>query len=217
MVPAFSQLNRPEKQEEFDTLFSRAVRLNLLWIFPAVAVLFTIAKPFFTLWAGPEFGEKSTGPFYILLLGLIASIPAYVPFAAIAAKGRTDASAKLYWIELVLYAAALLVLIRYFGIAGAALSWSFRMLFDAAGLFTISRRIGVKGKLFDNVIFGSVALLTLLPIVLVRFLFDAPFILLLCVTAICLLIYGVIVWRSFIQREEQEWLIRTLATYIRRS
>src|SRR5690348_15913957 len=55
LVPAFSQLTAPEKRDEFNALFSRGLRLNLIVLLPGIMFLFVIARPFFTIWAGPEF------------------------------------------------------------------------------------------------------------------------------------------------------------------
>src|SRR3982750_4859265 len=69
LIPAFSQLLRPDKLAQLNNLFSRAFRINILLMLPVLALLFVIARPFFTLWAGPDFGRESTVPFYILLVG----------------------------------------------------------------------------------------------------------------------------------------------------
>jgi O-antigen/teichoic acid export membrane protein len=69
-------------------------------------VMFVVAKPFFTIWAGEEFGANSTLPFYVLLIGLFFNLQATVPYISIMAVGRTDVFARLYWIELLVYAAA---------------------------------------------------------------------------------------------------------------
>ncbi len=96
LVPAFSQLLAPERRSQFDSLFSRGIRINLIWLLPAMMFLFVIARPFFTFWAGEEFGRESTLPFYILLSGLFFNIIVFIPHSSITALGRTDIFAKLY-------------------------------------------------------------------------------------------------------------------------
>jgi O-antigen/teichoic acid export membrane protein len=79
LVPAFSQLLSPEKKEQFNTLFVRGIKLSIIGLLPTLMILFVVAKPFFTIWAGPDFGRESTLPFYILLCGLLFNIVAFLP------------------------------------------------------------------------------------------------------------------------------------------
>ncbi|HUR99720.1 MAG TPA: oligosaccharide flippase family protein, partial [Pyrinomonadaceae bacterium] len=218
MVPAFSQLSSPEKKGEFDALFARAVRLNLIWVFPMVAFLFVIGRPFFTLWAGPEFGEESTLPFYILLVGLIFIIPSFVPYASIMAMGRTDKSAKLYWIELLVYVAALIVLINYFGIAGAALAWTLRALIETTGLFFISRRLN-KVTLATNQK-TSMLLLSLVVLtvpVLLSLVYQLGLVVSVSLTLICIALYATIVWYKFMQTAERDWIAGRIVGFLGKS
>src|SRR5690606_8142085 len=90
LLPAFSRLITNERKQHLDRLFTRAVRVNFIWLIPSLVFLALVAKPFFTFWAGDEFGRQSVGPFHILLLGLVINIPAYVPHTLIMASGRTD-------------------------------------------------------------------------------------------------------------------------------
>src|SRR5262249_34924118 len=70
LVPAFSQLLTPERRQQLLSLYSRAVRISIFGLLPVLAVLCVIARPFFTVWGGEDFGRESTWPFYVLLIGL---------------------------------------------------------------------------------------------------------------------------------------------------
>src|SRR5580765_5021242 len=141
LIPAFSQIATPEKSREFDDLFSRSMRLTLIWALPTVMVLFVIAKPFFSLWAGEEYGRESTIPLYFLLIGFIFGLLAFVPVASITAFGRQDIFVKLYWIELPIYLVIAVILVNALGIVGAALAWSIRVMIDSIILRHMSARI----------------------------------------------------------------------------
>lgn len=207
LIPAFSQLLSPEKKGEFDALFSRSIRLSIIWLLPTLMVLFVIAKPFFTIWAGPEFGAESTVPFYILLLGLVFNISAYVPYTAIAATGRTDIFAKLSWIELAFYVVAAVVLIKYFGIIGAAAAWSFRVTIDAFVLIWFSKKFsGVTFRFFDHAGVLALAILLLLPPIILDAFYDISFPLLIGVAFICIITYSIVIWKSFIDPNERAWI-----------
>jgi O-antigen/teichoic acid export membrane protein len=206
LYPAFSQLMAPEKRAEFDALFARGIRLNITCLLPTLVVMFVIAEPFFTLWAGEEFGRESTLPFYVLLAGLFFNILAFIPHASITATGRTDLFARLYWIELLIYAGLAWVLIGYFGIIGAAAAWSIRVFLDAFVVIHLSKKIAhTKFGMFRQ--FGAlcVAIASLAPPVLLVLLLGSKPAYLLSLTFVSVLIYGVIAWKKLFLDDEKAW------------
>lgn len=207
LVPAFSQLLAPEKKTEFDALFSRGMRLNLIWLLPAIMFLFVIAKPFFTLWAGEEFGRESPLPFYILLVGLFFNILAYIPHSTITARGRTDIFAKLYWVELAFYAVSVVVLITYFGIAGAAAAWSLRVVIDAFIIIWFSKRIaGVPFKFFSQAGILALGLCLLAPPVLFAAFYDNFSRWLIMIVPFSMALYILLMWKTFVGAGERSWI-----------
>jgi O-antigen/teichoic acid export membrane protein len=207
LIPAFSQMLTSDTRKDFDILFSRFVRVNLAWIFPAVMMLFVVARPFFTIWAGPEFGAESSLPFYILLLGLIFNMPAYVPYTAIAATGRTDLLAKLYWVELAVYAFAAYVLISYLGIIGAAAAWSLRVIIDAFAMVWLSKRFaGISFSFVRHLGSLAVGIALLLPPIMFSALYDnySPFLIGLVPLSVGL--YSIVIWKSFLEADERTWI-----------
>lgn len=208
LVPAFSQLQAPEKKAELDALFSRSIRLNIIWLLPALMVMFVIAKPFFTLWAGEEFGQESTLPFYILLAGLFFNILAYIPHAAITASGRTDVFARLYWVELALYAVLAWALISYFGIIGAAMAWTIRVFLDCFVIITLSNRItNTKYHVYAHlgVLLAACGVLCV-PITLSA-LFPQLLVLNLSLAVVVSAAYGLLIWTRYIEASERSWIL----------
>ena len=207
LVPAFSQLLVPGKRSEFDALFARSIRLTLIWLLPAVMLLFVIAKPFFTIWAGEDFGVNSTLPFYVLLVGLLFNLQATVPYTAIAAVGRTDVFARLYWVELLLYAVGAYVLISNFGIVGAAIAWTLRVLFDAFLMIRLSKKYaGVDFRHLDNVKKIFLAAIALLPAGFAAAL-NSYSLWLIALVPMGLAAYSAVVWRMGVDADEKRWLI----------
>ena len=208
LVPAFSQLLAPEKKAEFNALFARGMRLNIIWLLPAIMVLFVIAKPFFTLWAGEDFGRESPLPFYILLFGLFFNVLAYFPHSTITAKGRTDFFAKLYWIELAIYVVAVPVLINAFGIAGAAAAWSVRVILDALIIIWFSKRIaGTTFGLFSHFRNLLLSVAVLLPAALFAAFYDNFSLWLFVIVPACLALYSIVIWKRFVEADERTWLL----------
>jgi O-antigen/teichoic acid export membrane protein len=206
LLPAFSQLLTPDKRTEFNELFSRMLRLNIIWLLPAVMFMIVIAKPFFTVWAGEDFGRESILPFYILLFGLFFNVSAYVPYTSLTASGRTDITAKLYWVELIPFILTVIVLTYFFGIIGAAVAWSLRVIIDAICLNYLAYRVlGVSFNFLTHLNHLLLALAVLSPPVFIIIFLgnDSPWLL---ITPLILAAYSFFAWQKIVSREERLWL-----------
>jgi len=207
LVPAFSQLLTPEKKIEFETLFARSIRLNLIWILPAIMVMFIVAKPFFTIWAGAEFGVESSPPFYILLCGLFFNILAYIPHSTITASGKTSVLAKLYWIELVLYFLVAVWLVNSYQITGAAAAWSARVIIDAIAVIWLAKKItGASFKFYNHFISLGLGVILLLPPMIFAATFNNFSLWLLPLALLSILMYALVIWKTFVDADERRWI-----------
>jgi O-antigen/teichoic acid export membrane protein len=159
LIPAFSLLQQEESRDQLQGLYTRGIRLTLIWLIPCLVLLAISAKPFFRLWAGEDFGRESVPIFYVMLVGISFNILAFLPYAAIMASGRTDVYAKLYFAELVPYVFLLVALTYSYGAIGAAIAWCIRIIADALLLFFLSKRVAHLS--FGNVNLRSFALAAL--------------------------------------------------------
>lgn len=211
LLPAFSQLQSDEKRGQLNALYSRGIRISLIISVPALVFLSLLAKPFFTRWAGPEFGEQSTLPLYILAGSLAFNIIAYLPLAAILATGRTDVLAKLYWAELIPYVLLVWFLASRYGAVGAALAWSIRTFVDAFIQFWFARKLaGVRFSSRNLSWFAAAVIIMLAPFA--ADLFFGGLTLAVAVGAIvCLAIYALVIWKTMLEKEEVAWLVRRLS------
>jgi O-antigen/teichoic acid export membrane protein len=208
LVPAFSQLLSPEKREQFTMLFVRGMKLSIVGLLPTLMVLFVAAKPFFTIWAGPDYGRESPLPFYILLGGLLFNIVAYVPYGCLVAAGKTDQIGKLHWAEVFPYAAIAVVLITYLGIAGAALAWSIRVLADAFIIVSMALKVVGPGVPIRRIILTAAAGVAVLsPPILIALLYDNYSPILLAAVPACLAAYTLIIWKYMVRPDERRWMM----------
>jgi O-antigen/teichoic acid export membrane protein len=174
--------------------------------------LFVVARPFFTIWAGEDFGRESTLPFYVLLLGLFFTLVAYIPYSTLMAAGRTDIFAKLYWIELIPYVLAVALLTNSFGAVGAAAAWSLRAIMDAVLIVWLAKRsVGLSLNIFKGkgLIFLFL-LATLTPPLFVLGLLGNYSIWLTVLLPLCFTIYLLVIWKNFLESEEKIWLSNTI-------
>lgn len=140
LLPAFAQLFELRSTDALNSLWNRAIRINLLLLPMLLVVLYFISPYFFEVWAGHEFRVNSSRPFHFLLIGLAFHLLTYLPYTALLAKGLTHVLAKLYLIELPFYCIAAFFLIRRFGAIGAAIAWSVRIITDNLLLFFLVSR-----------------------------------------------------------------------------
>ena len=213
LIPAFSQLQGEGNREALSNLYSRGIRMNLIWVVPVIVFLALIAKPFFTLWGGEDFGRESPMPFYIILGGLAFNVLAYFPWAAIMASGRSDIMAKLYWFELLPYILLVAWLATRFGASGAAAAWSLRVIADAVLLFMLAKKIGGVSYTQRNFWpFVFAFLIMLLPFAVFLY-FHGLNPTVIVVTLIALALYVLTVWKWVLENEEISWFKSKLNAY----
>lgn len=206
LLPAFAQLSHPEKQPELEALVERGMRMIMVLAIPGIVLLCVVARPFFTLWAGEGFGRESTVPFYILAVGLFFSLIAYIPHSTIVAHGRTDIFARLYWAELFSYAIVASVSIYAFGILGAAMAWTLRVIADSVIVMILAKRItNTSFGLAPNVRVLGWSLIIMLPLVFLA-LYDNFSFLLLVLAPLTGFAYAIFVWFGVIDETEKTWM-----------
>ncbi len=104
--------------------------------------VFFLAEPLLRLWLGSPYGEQSAGVLKILVIGFIFNSVAQIPFSRIQAHGQSRLTALIHLAELVPYLIILALLVKQWGIYGAAVTWTLRVLVDYLALEYFSRRIG---------------------------------------------------------------------------
>jgi O-antigen/teichoic acid export membrane protein len=208
LLPAFSRLYAAREPGSLKHLYTRALRGNLLWIGPAALLLCAGAKPFFTLWAGPEYGVESTLPFYILIVGLMFNVMASVPYTLVMAYGRSDLIARFHVGELIPYVLCTGALTYRLGATGAALAWTLRVAVDAVLFAVAAHRI--SGFSFSPlpVKRGSYAMAVALLLLPLAFIGKAtiPSATLVIAVLVAILAYAHIIWLRVLSLEERAWL-----------
>lgn len=207
LVPAFSQLLTSRATERLNDLFTRSIRVNMFALLPLMAISWVAAKPFFTIWAGEDFGRESTFPFYVLTIALLLNLNAYIAGSVILAAGRSDILAKLFWIELVPYVAAAVALTSLFGAVGAALTWSLHAAYTAVFFNIAAKRIaGIAFPLRENFYKFIIGFSVLLPPVAAVFVTNAFSLWPAAILVVSLTVYAVLAWKVLIESEERLWV-----------
>ncbi|GAB4246156.1 MAG: O13/O129/O135 family O-antigen flippase [Deltaproteobacteria bacterium] len=140
LFPAFGALSASDR-DRAALLHDRGVKAVCLTLFPLVALLVAFAPEGLAVWLGSDFAANASLPLRLLAAGVFVNSLAHVPFALIQGAGRADLVAKLHLAELIPYLLAVVFLIRWRGIEGAALAWTARVWLDGIMMFRLSRRL----------------------------------------------------------------------------
>lgn len=158
LFPAFS-MSITADPPRAALLYSRGNRILLLLFFPIILTIVVFAPWGMTLWLGSEFAEQSTGVLQWLAIGVMINAFGQVAFAAIQAAGRADITAKLHLVEMPFYLLALYLFIKWFGITGAAIAWTGRMVVDTVVLFYVTEK-NLNAEIPKSFVFRLLALVT---------------------------------------------------------
>lgn len=212
LIPAFSRLQSEHDRGQLQGLYARGIRLTLLGLAPAIVFLVIAAQPFFRLYLGEEFGRESPPLFYLLLFGLVFNVPAYLPYAAIMARGRTDLFAKLFFIELVPYLLLVVFLTQNFGALGAAVAWSIKTSAEGVLWFVLARRF--TGLTLSDVRlerFALAAMIMLVPLAASLY-FSVLNAAVVILFTLSFMVYVFVLWKIVLGREETAWITARLSS-----
>jgi O-antigen/teichoic acid export membrane protein len=142
LFPALSQASATEEGEDrLKLYYVRSLRYLAIVLIPLSMALVVFAPDILRVWVGQSYADQSSTVFRILGFGLFFCSLAQVPATALQAVGRPDLPAKFHLMELPLLVGLNVALIPLFGIVGAALVWTVRVIVDAALLFAGLRRL----------------------------------------------------------------------------
>lgn len=140
LFPAFatSLALDPERTK---VLLGRGVKYIFLAVFPIVLLTATFAPETLHLWLGAAFAQNGSSVLRWLAAGIFVNCLAQLPYALLQSAGRPDIPAKLQLVELPVYVIGLVLLVRAFGVSGAAIAWALRLIVEALLLFLLAHKL----------------------------------------------------------------------------
>ncbi len=124
--------------ENANNLLKKSMGLLSIVFLPPLLIIFVFSHQLLSLWISNNFADGSYVILRILCVGVFANGLAYLPFSFIQGSGRSDVTAKIHVLELIIYLPTLLVLLNYYGLIGAAYAWLIRVVLDLALLTSYS-------------------------------------------------------------------------------
>jgi len=126
LFPAFSASAGRGDGEWIRNALVRSLKYLLLMVGPASLMLIFFARPLLNLWVGAKFAAAGAPVLRILAVGVLANSLTYILASLVQGIGRPDLSAKCQLVQLPLHMGLAWLLVRRFGLAGAASAWTIR-------------------------------------------------------------------------------------------
>ena len=145
LFPAFATSFSQDKTTT-TKLFERANKYIYLVMLPITLLIVIFAADCLNLWLGSAFSANSKFVLQWIMIGVFINSLAQVPFVLVQGMGRTELIAKILLVQLPFYLAGLWFLIVQYGIKGAAIAWTVRVLIDTVLFYWMAARILVDIK-----------------------------------------------------------------------
>jgi O-antigen/teichoic acid export membrane protein len=126
MLPALAAADASEGRDRVLRVTRAARRQLEALLFPLCLALFVFAPTILGFWLGPVYGEKAGLALRILSVGVFLTGLAHLPMALLYGSARPDLPAKINLFQVAVHIPLTIVLVRTWGITGAAAAWTIR-------------------------------------------------------------------------------------------
>jgi O-antigen/teichoic acid export membrane protein len=140
LFPVFANLQQ-QSPEAVVSLFRKSSTHIFLVVVPVTVGVILLGQEGLRLWMGGAFAARSYVVAEWLAVGILCNAAARTPIMLVQSWGRVRWTGILHVVEVPLYVVALWLLLRRFGIAGAALAWTGRVIVDCVALFIMAVRL----------------------------------------------------------------------------
>lgn len=137
----FPKLSFSKDKSEKRKLIKLAYVMLVISCVPIALFGMYFANEILVLWLGKDFSGTPATILCILLVGFCFNCFAHIPYASIQAMGKSKITALIHMIEFLPYVLVLYFLVKHYGIVGAALSWTLRIVLDFIILFIVNHLI----------------------------------------------------------------------------
>ena len=219
LLPALTAIEAAGDDARFIRVTASSERALAPLMAAPLAVIFVFAPEILRLWLGEQYAIQSATALRWLVVGVFANSLANPLFVTLYAKSRPDLPAKFHLVELVLHVPVTVILIRRFGITGAAAAWAMRVTLDMCLLWWGAARtcdvpafaiIGGRTAQTVAAIAGLIAGLTLS-----RFLLNTSIIAAITAGVAIAISYAAWSWRGILAPSERAGLAGTVRSYLK--
>ena len=140
LLPALTSIEARAERVQFTELAASAERILMAAMAMPLALVFVFAPELLRVWLGAQYAANSATALRLLVVGVFANALAQPLLVMLYAKNRPDLPAKFHLLELAIHVPLTIILIRAFGITGAAIAWTTRVMLDATLLSLAAAR-----------------------------------------------------------------------------
>lgn len=130
LFPIFSKERHTNSTGSVDVLIKGMLYVSII-LFPIIFLFASFASEGMHLWLGADFATNSTAIVGWFSAGILVNSIGQILYAKIQGLGRPDLTAKLHIFESIPYWLVLYILIKSYGIEGAAMAWFLRVSVDS--------------------------------------------------------------------------------------
>jgi O-antigen/teichoic acid export membrane protein len=126
LLPALAHTEARGERDRALAATRAAARQLATVLLPLCLALFTFAPAILNAWLGPVFAQQAGTALRILAVGVFLGGLAHLPLAVLYGAGRPDLPAKIHIGEVIVHVPLTFLLVKTWGITGAALAWTLR-------------------------------------------------------------------------------------------
>ena len=132
-------------------LLTRATKSTALIMAGLTSMSAALAYPVMSYFVGSNFAANAIAVTVLLCVGVFFNGVANIPYNALHALGAVKSTGVLHLCELIAYLPTLYVLVKSFGITGAAAAWALRTGVDCAiQFYLLGRALNNRSKIIHN-------------------------------------------------------------------
>jgi O-antigen/teichoic acid export membrane protein len=205
LFPVFSAsfLSKPEISKD---LFLRGVKFIFLIIYPVVFLVVTFAYEGMGLWLGEKFAVNSSLILQFLAIGILMNSISMIPNNFFQGIGKPKIPTLINLAELPVYILVMWILIKNYGIKGAAAAYLIMATIDAVIMYLFaSKSFAVKfGSNIYAVFFFVMVAVLIIPFFLNDLVTKVVF------SFVYLLFFAISTWKYFLSDEEKFFIVSKL-------
>ncbi len=192
----FPMMSEVVQRDVLKELYLRSIRFLIVALVPLILVLMLFSREVLTLWVGKTVAEHSYVVFIIVCLGIFFNSIAQIPTTLLHAIDRPKYTGILNMAEIPLIIALNILLIPSFGIIGAAVSWTVRVIVDC-GLLIILADSSVKSDVHKSYFPTRIFMLIIMAASAVTFIvyqWEIPLLIKIFIAVSMLILYSLSAW-----------------------
>ena len=217
LLPALTSMEAGRETARSGRIASASERILTPVMALPLSLVFVFAPELLRVWLGAQYADQSALALRWLTVGVMANSLASPLMVMLYAKNRPDLPAKFHLVELAIHLPLTIVLIRSFGIAGAAAAWTIRVGLDMSLLLWGAARVSQSPVLVvagGRVGRSALAILLLLAgLAGSKLLASRSIVAVVAVSAAAIAIFVLGSWRWILGEVERDALTRTLRSY----